>query len=291
MMYRKANIFYDKKIYSIIKNDDPEFFTHLISASIIMHTHSYWEGFYVTRGACSHISNTSKDRLLPGTLYLLKPYVEHSFADKEEKELFLHRDFCIGDSIFKECCNNIDINLYDKFVLSPKQIFTLSIDNNEQEFLEKRLDAFALTQNGTDRNSLAKSFIHTLLQLFIENDTALTSHYDEAFQRILLLIKSDSVLFGGIPELVKQSGYSHGHLCRLFQQHMGQTPLKVLTDFRIQKAEALLTQTDFPILYISNEVGFPSLSHFISLFKQYYQLTPYQYRKKAQEFTSPRNVK
>ena len=179
MGYRKASIFYDKKTYSIVPNDDPPFFTHLISAEILMHAHTYWEGFYVSRGACTHITGNSTEKLLPGTLYLIKPYAEHSFADKEEKQLFLHRDFCIGDDLLKECCNHIDDSLYDRFILSPKKFFSLPINKNDQAFLEKRLDSFAMTRNGTDRHALAKSFIHTLLQLFIENDTVIDSNYDE----------------------------------------------------------------------------------------------------------------
>ncbi len=279
MEYRKANIFYNKKTYSIIQNDDPEFFTHLISANILMHTHSYWEGFYVVRGACSHISGSSVGKLLPGTLYLLKPYVEHSFADKDEKDLFLHRDFCIGDSLLKECCDNIDPNLYEKFILSPKKIFSLDIDKHEQSFLEKRLDAFNIARDGITRASLAKLFVDTLLQLFVENDMNINPKYDETFSRLLILLKNKDVLYEGIPKLIELSGYSHGHICRLFKQYTGQSPVKILTDLRMQQAETMLTQTDFPIIYISNEIGYPSMSRFISLFKRYYNMTPYQYRK------------
>lgn len=281
MEYFKSNIFYNKNSYSIIKNDDPEFFTHLISSSILMHTHSYWEGFYVVRGACSHITDKSVSKLLPGTLYLLKPYTEHSFADKDEKELFLHRDFCIGDSLLKERCDNIAPNLYDKFTLSPKKIFSLDIDKNEQAFLEKRLDGFNIAKDGVTRDSLAKLFVDTLLQLFVEHDMNVSPNYNETFNRLLILLRNKEVLYGGIPKLIEISGYSHGHICRLCKQYTGQSPVKILTDFRIQQAETMLTQTDFSIAYISNEIGYPSISRFIALFKRYYNMTPYQYRKKS----------
>lgn len=276
---KRATILYEKKTYSIEKNDDPEFFTHLISATMVMHTHTYWEGFYVVRGACSHRTKNSGHTLLPGKLYLLKPYTEHSFADKDSRELFLHRDFCIGDDLLKECCNSISPNLYNDMILSNQNIFSFNINQSEMDYLELRLNNYSITKECPDRHSLAKFFVHTILSLFVEQHSSPANNYDDAFKKILVLLKDKEVLYGGLPELSKRTGYSHGHLCRIFKENTHQTPLKILTDYRMQQAEALLTQTDYSIAFIANEVGYPSLSRFILLFKRYYNDTPYQYRK------------
>lgn len=53
-----------------------------------------------------------------------------------------------------------------------------------------------------------------------------------------------------------------------------------ILQMRLDKAKRLLTSTDTPIGDIALKCGFPEMSYFSRIFKQAFQMTPSQYRKK-----------
>jgi len=82
----------------------------------------------------------------------------------------------------------------------------------------------------------------------------------------------------GLPALLRHSGFSHGHLCRIMKKTFGISPSQYITDLRLQYAANLLSTTDHDILSISVQLGFSSLSHFITIFKKKYGVPPSKYR-------------
>lgn len=81
-------------------------------------------------------------------------------------------------------------------------------------------------------------------------------------------------------QLAAQTGYSVAYQNRIFKSTYGQTPLKYLNDYRLQQAKRLLTlHPDWQIQLIGNSVGFNDISRFIHEFKQYYHLTPRQFKQ------------
>jgi YesN/AraC family two-component response regulator len=70
-----------------------------------------------------------------------------------------------------------------------------------------------------------------------------------------------------------------GYLQRIFKASMGCTLVEYLTRLRIEKAKMLLTQTDIPVIEISQNVGFNNRQHFSSIFKKITSQSPGQYRK------------
>ena len=82
-----------------------------------------------------------------------------------------------------------------------------------------------------------------------------------------------------VEKLAAQCGLSVSHFRRQFRRAMGSSPLEYLNDLRISVAHHLLRTTQLPVLAISEEVGFRSLSSFNRLFKRTYGMSPRQVRK------------
>lgn len=63
------------------------------------------------------------------------------------------------------------------------------------------------------------------------------------------------------------SGYSEGHLRRLFKELYSVTPMQYLNDLRIEHSKNLILGTDFSIKEISELCGFTSPFYFSKIFK------------------------
>ena len=71
------------------------------------------------------------------------------------------------------------------------------------------------------------------------------------------------------------------YLCRLFKSQMGVPPGKYINIYRIEKAQALLRNTELSVTDIALAVGFDDASYFARIFKKQTGLTPREYKKKT----------
>ncbi len=91
-------------------------------------------------------------------------------------------------------------------------------------------------------------------------------------------------------ELAEQVNMSEGHFCRFFKAMTQKSPIDYINRYRTQQACRLLKSSDRKIVDISLEVGFDSLSYFISVFKQHHGCTPSQYRKELHRLYAGRTT-
>ncbi len=73
-------------------------------------------------------------------------------------------------------------------------------------------------------------------------------------------------------------GLSEGYFCRQFKEATGSTFVEYLNFVRIYNAEKLLRKTDKPILDISMDVGFSTVSYFNRTFRKFKSCSPRSYR-------------
>ncbi len=72
------------------------------------------------------------------------------------------------------------------------------------------------------------------------------------------------------------------HFRRLFSATIGRSPRAYWHDLRMRMAASLLRTTSRPILAISGDVGFETLSSFNRLFQSTFDMSPREWRKKAE---------
>ncbi|HEX5055170.1 MAG TPA: AraC family transcriptional regulator [Gammaproteobacteria bacterium] len=79
--------------------------------------------------------------------------------------------------------------------------------------------------------------------------------------------------------LARLNGMSACHFPRMFKRSTGLSPLQYINRRRMQVGKELLHKTRLPVSEIALATGYSNTSHFISLFKRYYGVTPGAFRK------------
>jgi len=100
-------------------------------------------------------------------------------------------------------------------------------------------------------------------------------------QRAMRLIRDGALDRAGVDDLAERLGIGTRHLDRLFQRHIGASPLQVARTLRVQRAKRLLDQTHLPMLEVAVRAGFTSLRRFNAVFVEVYRRTPSDIRRLA----------
>jgi AraC-like DNA-binding protein len=82
----------------------------------------------------------------------------------------------------------------------------------------------------------------------------------------------------GVEDLARAAGLSPAHFSREFRRTFGQTPHRYLLTRRLERAAALLRNTDWTVAAICMHVGLRSVGSFTSSFTRAFGLTPTAYR-------------
>ncbi len=72
----------------------------------------------------------------------------------------------------------------------------------------------------------------------------------------------------------------HSYLYRLFISELGQSPMDYILDYKLKRAEKLLTTTELSISDISSAIGYDDRFAFSKMFSKKYGLSPLKYRNK-----------
>lgn len=98
-------------------------------------------------------------------------------------------------------------------------------------------------------------------------------------QRALRLIRQGALDRAGVGDLATRLGIGARHLDRLFERHVGASPLQVARTQRVQRAKLLLDGTALSMTDIAARAGFGSLRRFNAAFAEVYGRSPSKIRR------------
>lgn len=81
-----------------------------------------------------------------------------------------------------------------------------------------------------------------------------------------------------VEDLARAAGLSKAHFSREFRRTFGESPYVYLLTRRLERAAALLRNTDYGVAEICLEVGLQGVGSFTTSFKRMYGMTPTEYR-------------
>ena len=98
--------------------------------------------------------------------------------------------------------------------------------------------------------------------------------------RGLRLIADGALDGAGVDELAERLGVTARHLRRLFEQHLGASPLAVARTQRSHFARKLLEETALPMTEVAHAAGFSSLRRFNDAVRATFRATPSDLRRR-----------
>jgi AraC family transcriptional regulator of adaptative response / DNA-3-methyladenine glycosylase II len=99
--------------------------------------------------------------------------------------------------------------------------------------------------------------------------------------RALRLIDERGLGEGGVEALAARLGLGGRHLRRLFEQHLGASPIAVAQSRRVHFARRLLEQTPLPITEVAHAAGFASVRRFNDAVRAAFGKPPRELRARA----------
>jgi len=99
-------------------------------------------------------------------------------------------------------------------------------------------------------------------------------------RRALRLIDDGALDRAGTDELARRLGIDARHLRRLFDRHVGASPLQVAATCRLHRAKRLIDATDLPLAAVAQAAGFGSVRRFNDVLRRVYGRTPRELRRR-----------
>ncbi len=246
----------------------------------VVHSHQFYEIFYILEGSIPHTLNGETRILHAGDMVFLNLEDVHCFHRTEgntckHRDIIMHTDFF--DSISTFLGEDFKTAYHNN--LLPK---VLSLSLEQMENYEHRITNAILTSsmNSEYRQASIRALCVSLLNHLVEerirhND----AYYPMWFRELLGRFHMNEFLRVGLDDILEPFHFNKSYLCRRFRQYTGYTMTEYLNQLRLQQAAFQLQYTDNTILSVCNNVGFSSVSYFNKIFKQTYGVSPKAFRK------------
>lgn len=195
------------------------------------------------------------------------------FGEREETVYFVEEFFKdVGSSALKS-------NMFRQYIVMDTY-FCIAEFLESLAFSKEEIEApdanSGVMQNPENSIGYLIRIICRALEL---RDKTVSNRYGDVVNEVVRYIEenySDEEL--SLNVLASHVNFSPNHLSMVFSQQMGQTFIRYLTTYRMNKAKELLRCTGKRSSIISMEVGYKDPHYFSYLFKKTQGMTPTQYR-------------
>lgn len=135
---------------------------------------------------------------------------------------------------------------------------------------------------GSISDELSQNALEEILLLIAQYQARMRRNIDARVEIVLDYLAQHLNEPVTIESLAKLVTISPSRLAHLFKEQVGDTPLQMFLMLRLRQAARLLEFTSRPIHEIANDLGFQSPFHFSRRFKDYFNMSPAQYRRNVQ---------
>lgn len=243
------------------------------------HIHAQLEMLYLTKGAMDVTVGEQTARLQAGELAVIFPHQPHTFVtlpedDPPEEEVVV---LVLNPRLTGDYAEQVIA-----YIPSCPFIHRDQMTPDMTDVIERLLDQSELLYPERFHPSIAKSYaqllmawLWPLLQVIPNTNASLYSTTYRAVQYMMQHFKEPLSL----ESTAAQLGISKRQLTRLFSETIHISFHEYLLDLRTEHAKGLLRSTPLPITDIAFQAGFESQRTFNRAFRDFYGMTPREYRK------------
>ncbi|MEO1637659.1 MAG: AraC family transcriptional regulator [Pseudomonadota bacterium] len=261
-----------------ILSDDTQ--VHLTRATLAstrpraLHTHDFYELFWVQNGKVRHHLPDGVSTLTEGDAVFLRPGDQHGLQARGEVALVV--TLCIHPEVVDALVTRHNTLAGHLFWADggPVQIF-----RDIRKLAALNQAAVALENSARDTLAAEAFLLPLCADVTWQGFPPDTPRW---LAEACLAAHEPAVFRDGAAGLVARSGKAHAHVSRMMRKYLGQTPSDYVNTIRVaHAARALVTDSD-PISQIACDCGLPNMSHFHKIFRAAHGVTPLQYRQKYQ---------
>jgi len=239
----------------------------------ILHDHDYWEFFIVVGGSYKHIINNRTMIVNKNNGFLIRPKDYHGIYDNEANSY--HLNVMIKDHFIREICNLFSPNMYN--LLTSHEVFPFHV--NDSQLKKVFTYTSMLKDNAVDKDLAGHLLVSYIVEKAISQNDYVNNERPKWLTDILFQINSPNNMNWSVEDVLEKCGYSHSHFARIFKEYMGCSLVSYLTKTKMSNAHDLLVHSNLSMLDIALSLGYSSLSRFNHVFKDYYHMSPSQYKK------------
>ena len=253
------------------------------------HWHHELEFLYIAEGTALCLIGTSKIKLHKGSGIFINSGVLHRF--EAQSSTFAPNIVFSPTLLASE--NSL---IYDKYILPvinsaiPYQLFSPSV-KCEANALQLLSQIFFLQETEHDNELYTIQLLFQLwnrllkcIDLTSNSGTVHRLDYKQArLQAMMQYIHDHYMEEITLEKIAASASISKSGALHIFQSGIHCSPVAYLIQYRLARAAEQLYTTQKTVSSISEETGFTSAGYFCRKFKQYYHMSPNEYRKKKRE--------
>lgn len=251
------------------------------------HWHPEVEFVYMEKGTAEFLVGNGSHTLSTGTGIFINSQVIHRFEAAESA--------VIPNIVFSPLLLSAkDGLIYQKYIQpvldSSMECLILSPDDAGQaDILTALLNVFALQESD---DTCEMQTVELLLKLWrmlyekadsAENFSAPRScaRTQAKLQVMMQYIHKNYPYPVTLDDIAQTVSMSKSSVLNIFHKNIHMSPINYLVDYRLKRAAKLLVSTQNSVSSIAGDVGFENTGYFCRKFKEVFQTTPGEYRKRA----------
>lgn len=241
------------------------------------HSHEFFEIIYLFSGSATHRVNAVTRSVQAGDVTVLRPGDTHLFTSQSEGSFELFSISVVSDELLR-------------FLKAYQLESSLVYVNEPVVFRMSKSQSAAMLQLFNRLNQVANqeeqdALLRILLGMTLQNYALQSLENDrDWFQSILLRMKETENMAEGVPAMMRIANLSHAQLCRTMKKLSLAPPKTYIKEIRLSTAYELIQNTSLSFEDIALRVGYASLSHFSTAFKQRFGISPGTLRRNSSSY-------
>ncbi len=245
----------------------------------VVHTHDYYECFWIEQGDCVHWVNGKKVDLPVACIVFMRPTDTHGVQARGSRPCRLV-NVSFPASSAEHLLERYRETLEDRFFWATDALpQAWPLDHLRMSRLTRQ--AMEL-ERGPRGLAEIEGFLLGLTTRILGRPRDIADHAPHWLATACEAAQDPEVFRQGAAGLVAATGRSHEHACRAMRQFVGQSPSTYVNRLRMEHAARLLAGSDETITGIALDCGLENVSHFYRLFRNQFGMTPRAYRQHHQ---------